>query len=633
MLNINGLLLNNFRVFSDLTGFRLAPITILTGTNSSGKSSIIKSLSLLRNLSTGTVPYRIRLDSKDNLLGSFDQIKNNTKNDPQVTIGYAVKNLFLNEEIHISFHIEKDGDFDAIVKSITVDDGKVVLMHFENEKDKTITQINYKDFLIKLKAIKQSYLRYKEIQKGIDNIEFGEDRSPGNLDIKIIDSDTMKGIRMNYLEKENIPIEEFDRLYYLFGNQVPFPDDITPESQLIYKFSKVISEYSENQILFNSELLKRILLEPMNTLNEYSLKAIIEKEFPDLLDNITQEGGIDYLNQIINDLKMQAYDEMEHHTLEKQMSLKLQNHYMNQDEEIFQLIQNHINATFYSNPFYSAIIGASKEIWAGNLRYQKFPPNLEKLASFISLVYLKLFNEVKTDIEKLLFIPLQNFNPGLIIDFNHPLHDLIKNYTNKKIRNPFLIKWIKEFNLCDDIFIDTPINGLGYSLKTIKNGKEVVINNEGTGLNHLMTMLLAIANANEPGYRYNVNDEPVTYPRTIIFEEPEANLHPAWQSKLADMFVDAKNNLGQHFIIETHSEYIIRKLQYLVAKKLIDKNDIIIYYVDNPDEKKRDPGSPQLFKIKIDESGSLSKEFGRGFMDEADNLAIDLFNLTRINKN
>ena len=38
--------LNNFRVFKDKTDFELAPITILTGANNSGKSSVLKALLL-----------------------------------------------------------------------------------------------------------------------------------------------------------------------------------------------------------------------------------------------------------------------------------------------------------------------------------------------------------------------------------------------------------------------------------------------------------------------------------------------------------------------------------------------------------------------------------------------------------
>ena len=79
------------------------------------------------------------------------------------------------------------------------------------------------------------------------------------------------------------------------------------------------------------------------------------------------------------------------------------------------------------------------------------------------------------------------------------------------------------------------------------------------------------------------------------------------------------------FIIETHSEYMVRKFQYLVAKGEMKKEDIVIYYFNDPNN--IPAGEPQVKKIEILEDGSLSDDFGSGFFDEADNLAINLFNL------
>jgi AAA15 family ATPase/GTPase len=45
---LNHFSLENFRLFKEKTSFDLAPITILTGTNSSGKSSLIKAILLLK---------------------------------------------------------------------------------------------------------------------------------------------------------------------------------------------------------------------------------------------------------------------------------------------------------------------------------------------------------------------------------------------------------------------------------------------------------------------------------------------------------------------------------------------------------------------------------------------------------
>ena len=48
MRNITSIGIENFRVFDKMTTFDLAPITLLTGANNTGKSSLLKILKLLQ---------------------------------------------------------------------------------------------------------------------------------------------------------------------------------------------------------------------------------------------------------------------------------------------------------------------------------------------------------------------------------------------------------------------------------------------------------------------------------------------------------------------------------------------------------------------------------------------------------
>ena len=68
--------------------------------------------------------------------------------------------------------------------------------------------------------------------------------------------------------------------------------------------------------------------------------------------------------------------------------------------------------------------------------------------------------------------------------------------------------------------------------------------------------------------------------KTIAIEEPEIHLHPKYQSLLADMFLEAYKTYNIHFIIETHSEYLIRESQVLVSK---------MGFVNNEDSDKNSP--------------------------------------------
>ena len=97
------------------------------------------------------------------------------------------------------------------------------------------------------------------------------------------------------------------------------------------------------------------------------------------------------------------------------------------------------------------------------------------------------------------------------------------------------------------------------------------------------------------------------------------------------MLVDIQKIFKVNLIIETHSEYLIRKLQYLTATKEFKPGDAVIYYFNNP--KKVREGEEQIKKITIDENGSLSDHFGPGFIDEGTNVKFELLRYNKSRNN
>ena len=117
--------------------------------------------------------------------------------------------------------------------------------------------------------------------------------------------------------------------------------------------------------------------------------------------------------------------------------------------------------------------------------------------------------------------------------------------------------------------------------------------------------------------------------KTIILQEPEAFFHPRWQSKLADFVVKCQNDFGSQFIIETHSEYFIRRIQFLTAQKKVKPEEVQIYYFSNPDKIKK--GEQQIRSLHVREDGLMDDDFGEGFFDESTRLTIDLLKLQNQN--
>ncbi len=102
---------------------------------------------------------------------------------------------------------------------------------------------------------------------------------------------------------------------------------------------------------------------------------------------------------------------------------------------------------------------------------------------------------------------------------------------------------------------------------------------------------------------------------SIILEQPELHLHPKVQTRLADFFV-SMNALGKQCILETHSEYLINRLRYLVAKSDDDKiaKDTMIYFVEKED------GHSIYRNITINKYGVIG-DWPKGFFDESEDLA------------
>ena len=174
----------------------------------------------------------------------------------------------------------------------------------------------------------------------------------------------------------------------------------------------------------------------------------------------------------------------------------------------------------------------------------------------------------------------------------------------------FVTDWMKTFGIGHDFRIEPLMAGDVYKL-TIEDqdGTKLPLADKGMGAIQMMMFLLRLA---------TIMHSTKSTPTTVVIEEPEQNLHPKMQSLLADLLhsIATSNDYKINFIIETHSEYLIRKSQVLVANSnYVNEDDIrdncpfTVYYLP------ADAGKPYQMHYKT--TGGFVEKFGTGFFDAA----------------
>jgi predicted ATPase len=177
-----------------------------------------------------------------------------------------------------------------------------------------------------------------------------------------------------------------------------------------------------------------------------------------------------------------------------------------------------------------------------------------------------------------------------------------KSYTNQLLENVSL--WLSEIS--KGIEVSTKVyNELDKVNLTYKyTYKESTTNdytplNVGYGLTYVLPVIVAILKS-------RVDD-------LIIIENPESHLHPAGQSKIAELCAIASQN-GVQIIIETHSDHFFNGIRVAMKEKIISPEHSKVYYFRKNDNELE----TIVDTINIDENGNIDK-YPKGFFDEWDN--------------
>jgi AAA15 family ATPase/GTPase len=691
--------IKNFKVFKDEQYFTFNPITILTGTNSSGKSCLINALAISNSLfHNETLESILKLSVKNSgkKLGGFSNLIHRD-NDADNTQLYPEneKSGFYHEivfslptnfpgiigkmTLNLTYRQEEKGLDSGVlneVELLTEHKLSVFKLYDVTSGDFKIiinAKYLYECYLDELKRLKKyNTLRKKIIEdehnaRNYEKVKRDFEDSKGLMGLLYMSGATNLHTNKfntqdkNYEVVKNMLEPLHPHFFYsgVFQNQyydnytskikendyLPFEWNIdTNDPDLpIYNYCYFEGENSEplkitEENWFKIDALLKYQKQIMDTGGIFNFFKKVEFDFFSSLENLNYEldyAGFDFAETEIDNKLKHFFTSILFDTLDP--------------PQFFDTLDFPQQSLKYTDGFLTWEVNVDrKKFLIYDLINDGIIPKRSNPKTYFHDTFLG------KGIEKTIKTALHNFSSQEVVyaqrspserivaytESEHSYFNLIKDFfevgvnSNSKAMD-FINKYLKRFKIGNELLIKHDKETGTSKIYISKNNRNVLLPDLGYGVSQILPVILKIAIHATKNYN---SDYEFVFPKQqtnntshIIIEEPETNLHPALQSMLADMFVDAFNEFNMQFIIETHSEYLIRKLQYLTAKKNIEPDFTQIYYFYPPSEVPE--GEKQVKKININANGSLTDDFGTGFFDESDKIAISLFNLQHSQNN
>ena len=135
-------------------------------------------------------------------------------------------------------------------------------------------------------------------------------------------------------------------------------------------------------------------------------------------------------------------------------------------------------------------------------------------------------------------------------------------------------QWLREMKLVRSFYVERIAEDAyiyRVRIKRSSDSAEVLLPDVGFGASQVLPVLVLLA----------------CVPKTsvVILEQPELHLHPAVQAAPADAILETARVGRAQVIVESHSEYLLSRLQRRVAEGTVSKEDTALYFCDHDDRR------------------------------------------------
>jgi predicted ATPase len=213
-------------------------------------------------------------------------------------------------------------------------------------------------------------------------------------------------------------------------------------------------------------------------------------------------------------------------------------------------------------------------------------PILKSAAGNFDQQYINYVSPLRASPKRYYFLDKARSNTSLDTLDGDAIADILKDKSAIKTR---VNLWLKKFNLKIDI---SHLEDIIHKVTVSQNSLELDITDVGFGISQVLPVIIQ-------GFLSRANS-------LTLIEQPEIHLHPKMQADLADLFIDIITPIGKrkpakYLLIETHSEYLLKRIRRRMAEGTLNPDDVAIYLID-PEEHKH---SATIKELEIESKGAF----------------------------
>ena len=570
---LKGIELENFKSYANKQYIQFSDLSVLLGANSSGKSTALQALLMLKQTMECNSPdEELLLSGKYVALGDYDDV--------------------ISDSVTGSFSLAVTLKQTEKSENMLDEDNFKICWNFKRDVDSASAILNYIDVYFE-----NMHLSLKRVSKGLFDLYINDERIVFSVNIHNL---LLSNYVVHYDTKLNSKASE---LINVLSQTL-----ISQKTTTVAMDEPVgINAIREFYIRLLDRLQEKEIDKISLTEDTYNLALRVEKLIDEFVNlELPMYGSA---NRIIpKDLRIRI------------LELSFAN--LNSLEQLVNILT--VYESYISN--YKCSIPATSQL-QGSYHLKGNPFWLldrddEKRNNLTQLKYALDFYNIfyKDIISKIFFVgPIRETPKGL---YNIGFETVTKNvgptgsyfasvllHENKKEKiyilpsgkekctlSDALAEWMIHLNVASAVDVDRK-NSFGFSV-SIENMDHIKsdIMNVGIGTSQVLPVLISVL-LSEPH-------------EILIFEQPELHLHPYSQSRLADMFVEFCKQ-GRKIILETHSEYFLLRLRYHIVKNNYSKESAAINFFHNT-------GRTKVWTTNISGLGNI--EYPEDFRDETQEL-------------